>query len=182
LSFQASQAVPKRWPSSAHAFYFQVVTFKKGSSEISKVDKDALDALIQAVKDHSQKIEQAHVAVWSDRRPAEKSVSSIGDRAIAEKRIVAIEDHLEGPLGLSNVESYNMAERTNWFARAFNANSHDVKSMFAQKGAPQNVTPEDFQIVKSKAAASRAVILFELDPTATTVADPVADPAAEPKN
>ncbi len=153
-------------PSTAHAFYFQIVTFKKGSSEISKVDKDALAALIQSVKDRSQKIEQAHVAVWSDRLSSVKSALSQDDRSLAEKRIVAIEDHLEGALGMSYVESYNMAERSNWFARAFSVNQKDVKSMFGQKGAPQNVTPEDLQVVKSKAAASRAVILFELNPAA----------------
>ena len=167
----------QRLPSArSHAAYFQIITFKKGSSEISKGESNALEVLVHSMKDRSQKIEQAHVAVWSDGESPAKAALTPADRALAEKRIVAIESYLEGPLGVSYVESYNMAERTNWFARAWFASPHDIKSLFAQSGAPQNVTPEDFQVVKSKGAPLRAVILFELDPTATPVPDTGSSP------
>jgi len=151
----SAQAVPKRLPATSHVFYDQVITFKKGSSELSTTDKETLQALLKTVKERSQKVEQVHVAAWSDRKGQ--------DRELAEKRMNAIQDELEGALGLSYVATYNMAERSNWFAKAMNLNARDVKTMFAQKGAPQNVTPEDFAVVRSKGGPSKAVLLIELE-------------------
>jgi hypothetical protein len=164
LSFQAHAREPHRLPATApHIFYDQVITFKKGSAEISKSDQETLLALQQAMKEKSQKVEQVHVAVWSD-LPFPKAASlSERDRALAESRIMAIEDFLEGPLGLSYVESYNLAERSNWFAKALNTDPREIKSLFAQKGAPKNVTPDDFSLVKTKGGPSKAVLLFELE-------------------
>lgn len=151
----SAHARPKRLPATSHAFYDQVITFKPGSSELSKADKETLEAIFQTVKNRSQKVEQVHVAAWPDHAGK--------DRELAARRMNAIQDQLEGPLGLSYVTTYNMAERSNWFAKALNLNARDVKTLFSQKGAPQNVTPEDFAIVRSKGAPSKAVILIELE-------------------
>ena len=159
----AAFAKALRQPATTHVFYDQVFTFKKGAFEIAKTDKDGLAALLQIVKNRSQKVEQIHVAAWSDQSNA--------DRELALKRANSIQDYLEADLAQSYVETYNMAERSNWFARAMAANSRDIKKMFAQKGAPQNVTPEDFAVVRSKGGPSKAVLIIELEPSAMATQD-----------
>lgn len=151
---------------SQHVSYDQVIAFQKGSSELSKSDKDALAALLKSVRDRSRKIEQIHVAAWPD-----ASASTPQSRELAASRANAIQDHLEGALGQSYVETYNMGERSNWFARAMNASARDIKTMFAQKGAPRNVTPEDFALVRSKGGFAKAVVLVELEPSAASSQD-----------
>jgi hypothetical protein len=149
-----------------HVSYDQVIAFQKGSSELSKADKDALAALLKSVRDRSRKIEQIHVAAWPDASP-----STPQGRELAASRMNAIQDHLEGALGQSYVETYNMGERSNWFARAMNASARDIKTMFAHKGAPKNVTPEDFALVRSKGGLTKAVILVELEPASASSRD-----------
>jgi hypothetical protein len=157
---------PKRLPATSHVFYDQVVTFKKGSSELSKADQDTLAALFQTIKSRSQKVEQVHLAAWSDRPFSPKAPQTKKDRALAESRIVALETVLEGPLAMNYVATYNMAERSNWFARGLVAKPRDVKTLFSQRGAPQNVTPEDFAVVREKGGPSKAVLLIELESSA----------------
>lgn len=161
--FVGSAAVAKRLPATSHVFYDQVMTFKKGSAELSKSDKETLAALLKTVRDRSQKVEQVHVAAWSDQ--------PLKDRALAEKRMNAIQDELEGPRGLSYVETYNMAERSNWFAKGLHLNARDLKTLFSQKGAPQNVTPEDFAVVRSKGGPMKAVVLIEVEPSSAPSGD-----------
>lgn len=149
-----------RLPATSHRVYTEVVTFKRGSSEISKADRETLTALFQTIKDKSQKVEQAHVAVWSDESLGSRSASA---RSLADARISVLEHILEGDLGLSNVEAYNMASRANWFARAWSLSPHEVKTLFSAKGAPQNVTPEDFAGLKDRGGPSKAVMLIEIE-------------------
>ena len=151
----------QRLPSSSHNSYFQVVHFSKGSVDIPEGDQETLSAIIADSKDKKEKIEQVHVAVWSDQNTS-TTAGSVKDRELANSRILAIENYLEAKQELGSIEAY-MAERSNWFARALNATSKDVKALFKVKGAPVNVSPEDFETVKAKGGPSRAVILIELE-------------------
>lgn len=154
--------VIQRLPSSSHNSYFQVVHFAKGSVEIPEGDQDTLSAVIADSKEKKEKIEQVHVAVWSDQTTT-ANAGNEKDRELANSRILAIENYLESKQELGAIEGYNMAVRSNWFARAMTAASKDVKALFKVKGAPTNVTPEDFELVKAKGGPSRAVILIELE-------------------
>ncbi len=160
-----AQAAPKRGQPAAseHLAYHYVTLFKKSASDLTQADKDALMRVLQTIKDRSQKIEQVHVAAWSDKE--------LSNRELATKRANALQDYFEGPLAQSFVETYNMAERSNWFSRAMGASEKDIKKIFAQKGAPQNVTPKDFAIVKSKGGPGTAVVLIELEPETSMPSD-----------
>jgi hypothetical protein len=171
VSFSAgAQTKTHALPVPPHVSYDRVVTFKKGSSEISAADKEALAALMQTVKDRSQKIEQIHVAAWADKASDFSSQS----RQLAASRVNAIQDHLEGELAQSYVDTFNMNERANWFVKALTVNPRDLKKIFAQKGAPQNVTPEDFALVRSKGGAMKAVLLVEIEPVPVALGTPAA--------
>ena len=167
--FQASAQTAKSQatPSAIHVSIEFVVTFAKGSSEFTKTHKEALATLMQKLKDRSQKIEQIHVAAWADKSPD----ATAEGRKLAASRMNAIQDHLEGELAQSYVETFNMTERSTWFAKAMNANAKDIRKMFSQKGAPQNVTPEDFAIVRSKGGPMKAVLLIEIESPASMSRD-----------
>ncbi len=147
----------------AHLSYYQVLNFKKGVSKISAVDQESIEALVTSIKEKKQKIDQAHIAVWSDRAFSMAAALPQKDRDLAEERIATIEDELESRFGIGNVESYNMAQRSNWFARAYGSSDKELKTLFATQGAPANVAPEDFQTVKAKGGPTKAVILIELE-------------------
>ena len=161
-SLAATQPKP-RAPAATHAFYFQVLNFSRGGTDLSEVDREALRELTRSMKEKKQKIEEAHVAVWSDRAFSETTSLPLKDRELADARIVLIEDVLESKFGIGNVQSYNMSRRSNWFARAWSLNSKEIKTLFAMKSAPANVTPEDFQTLKTKGGPMKAVVLFELE-------------------
>ncbi len=162
--FFARPAGASRGPAATtHAFYYQVLSFKKSAAEISDNDQEALQALFASLKEKKQKIEQVHVAVWSDKAFSTKTALSQKDRSLADQRAAAVENLLEVKFGIGNVESYSMAQKANWFARAYDLNENDIKALFAGKGAPGNVAPEDFQMIKTKGGPSKAVLIFELE-------------------
>lgn len=150
-------------PVPPHSFYYQVLAFSKGSSEIPDESRAGLTTLIQEIKEKKQRIEQAHVAVWSDRPFSTTASLSPKDRDLADQRIARVENELEAKYGIGNVESYNMAKRSHWFARAYGSGAKELKSLFAMPGAPRNVTPDDFQTVKTKGGPSKAIVLIEIE-------------------
>lgn len=140
---------------------YQVLTFPRGSANLSAAQKRQLKSLADASMGD---IDDIHIAVWSDQAfpRNEKQELPKGQQDLAEKRIDAIEKYLEDDLKLeAGVETYSMAERTNWFARAFNTEEGELKSLFSQQGAPARVDASEFAIVKSKGGPMKAVILIE---------------------
>src|SRR4051812_44698450 len=94
---------PSATPTTAHIYYFQTLAFGKGLGEISAGDLEAFAKLIQMIRAKKQKIEQAHVAVWSDKPFSSTSSLAQKDRDLADQRIGAIENHLESKYGIGNI-------------------------------------------------------------------------------
>ncbi|MES2965293.1 MAG: hypothetical protein V4760_15510, partial [Bdellovibrionota bacterium] len=80
----------------------------------------------------------------------------------------SIKKYLDDDLALDGVETYSMAEGSNWFARAFNTDEDELKSLYKQQGAPSTVDPSEFKIVRAKGGPMKAVILVERDSETAT--------------
>lgn len=141
---------------------YHVINFSGKSANLTDAQKREIRTLIDTAKQKGE-IDQVHVAVWSDKAfPQEGQNLTDAERNLAEQRISGIETYMNEQLQVSNVETYSMAEKTNWFARAFNTNEAELQSLFSQQGAPQNVDPQEFRIVKKEGGANKAVILIEM--------------------
>ncbi len=139
---------------------FAVITFKKGTSELTDSAKEELRSLVREA--NAAGIEDIHVAVWSDKSFPKNNVDlPEKDRELASQRIDTLNTYLKDSLEVSDVDSYNMAEKSNFFSRAFNTKDADLKSMFTEAGAPANVEPQEFVIVQKKGGPSKAVILIQ---------------------
>jgi hypothetical protein len=68
---------------------------------------------------------------------------------------------MKDTLEVADVDTYNMAEKSNWFARAFNTNDAEVKSLMTEQDAPKNIEPQELTIVQKRGGPRRAVILVE---------------------
>jgi hypothetical protein len=146
---------------------FAVINFAKGSSELTDASKSKLRSMINSARganDDNGRIQALHAAVWSDHTfPAGgKADLSKGDRDLADQRIDSINSFFKSDLNLSDIKTYSMAEKSNWFARAFSTKDAELKSLFAQKGAPSDVRANEFRAVKSHGGPSKAVILLDL--------------------
>jgi hypothetical protein len=146
---------------------FEVISFAKGSDHLSDSAKTKLRSLINSARgsgDGNGRINALHAAVWSDHAfPANgKTDLSKSDRNLADKRIDSINGFMKNELNLSDIKTYSMAEKTNWFARAFNTKDAELKSLFAQRGAPSDVRVDSFRAVKAHGGPSKAVILLDL--------------------
>lgn len=141
---------------------YHVINFSGKATNLTDAQKREIRTLIDTAKQKGE-IDQVHVAVWSDKAfPQEGQNLTDAERNLAEQRISGIESYMNEQLQVSNVETYSMAEKTNWFARAFNTNEAELQSLFSQQGAPQNVDPQEFRIVKKEGGANKAVILIEM--------------------
>jgi hypothetical protein len=146
------------------AINYKVIYFKQGSSELDTASKDTINSLIDSSKAKGE-IAKVHLAVWSDKSfPMGQNELKSEDKKLASDRIDAITNYLKGPLKVSSLDKHNMAEKTSWMARAFNSADAELKSMFAQRGAP--VTDREFNIVKNNGGESKAVVWVDLKESA----------------
>jgi hypothetical protein len=139
---------------------YQVLSFPKGSAALTSAQKRQLKSLADASKGD---IDSIHVAVWSDMAFPKTAKADLPDaqEKLAEKRIETIEKYLDDDLDLDGIETYSMAESSNWFSRAFNTEEGELKSLFSQQGAPARIDSSEFKIVRTKGGPSKAVILIE---------------------
>lgn len=142
---------------------FLVLNFDKGAKTITEAEKASLRSLIETARANNTSINRIHVVAWSDKAlPASKDASDISkdDRDLAKARLDVIESYLKDQQ-MSGIRTYSMAEKASWFARLFNTQDAELKSMFSQKGANNDVRPEEFQVVKLKGGPMKAVILLQ---------------------
>lgn len=147
---------------------YQVIEFKRGTATLTDNAKKNLRSLVDNAKAKGT-IDKLHVAVWSDKAvpAANRPDLSDADRKLADDRISAIESYVSETLQVSNIDTHNMAEKTDWFARGFNTQEAELSSLFAQEGAPSDVTPEQFKVVKQKGGPMKAVILLNMEGQST---------------
>lgn len=139
-----------------------VISFKAGSSDLSEADKAALRTRVESLKSSGQ-IEKAHIAAWADKPfPKGKNDLARADRNLADSRIEKINSFLKDNLDLGNTDTFNMAEKSNWLARAFETNDAELKSLFGEK-LDSPVRSEDFQLIKKHGQPSKAVVIFRME-------------------
>src|ERR1035437_8925809 len=120
------------------------LSFEAKQTVLTKASKEKLNALIKEAKAKGQ-ITEVQVAVWSD-NPAPRAGEELSkpDQELAEKRAKTVQKYLKQNFKAS-VETYNMAERASWLARAFDTENAELKSEIGQGGnAP--MSKEEFQV------------------------------------
>lgn len=138
----------------------EVVTFEKGSAELTSSSKQAIQSLVDSTRQFGT-IDEAEIAVWSDRDTPVDADLADADRKLAQQRIDALSSYL-GTLNVTEVESYNMAERSNWLARIFNTDDAEVKSEYARADS-NALNDEELRVIRERGAPSKAVIVLHRD-------------------
>jgi len=138
---------------------YQVLTFPRGKSDLSTAQKKEINSLLLNA---AGGIDNIHVAVWADQAFPKNAKTDLPkpSRDLADARIKSLKTYLNS-LHAPGVETYSMAESANWFQRAFNTDSAELKSLFSQQGAPANVDESQFRIVRERGGPEKAVILIE---------------------
>jgi hypothetical protein len=133
------------------------ITFESGKAILTPDSENKIRELLKEARD-SGKIDEVKVAVWSDNpTPREGEELSKTDRELAKARVKAIENSLKLHK-VSDVESYNMAERASWLSRVFNTDAAGFKSETG-RGKDSPMFKEEFQIFKENGSPSKAVIV-----------------------
>ena len=133
------------------------ITFERGKATLTSDSETKLRELVKEARE-AGKIDEVKVAVWSD-NPAlrEGEEQSKTDKELADGRAKAIQKCLKQHK-VTDVESYNMAERASWLARTFNTEAADFKSETG-RGNKAPMFREEFQIFKTNGNSSKAVIV-----------------------
>ena len=143
---------------------YQVVEFKKGSSALTDASKKQLANLIAASRKNNAEIDKVHVAAWSDTALPIAGTEDLSkkDRELAEARAKNVEDYLEKSYKVDDVSKYNLAERANWLAKAFNTKDAELKSLFTtEKSAP--LEHAEFMTIRQHGAPARAVVVIRTE-------------------
>lgn len=137
-----------------------VVTFNKGSSELSEASKEKLRHAVSTIG--VDNISRVEIASWSDKNfPMTGTDLPKSDKDLADKRADHINDFLKDQTDLSalRIRKYSMAETSNWLARMLRTDEAELKSVFAKEGETPMMR-EDFNVIKSEGGPSRAVVVF----------------------
>lgn len=157
LQTYTSDLAPIQMGASDH----MVIHFAQGRYLLSRADRQRLGDLIETGNVNMQ-VDQVKVAAWSDKAfPVQTGIKlNDHDRALAESRAQSVDRYLRNEYQISNIQSYNMAENSNWLARAFNTQDAELKSLFSKEAAGP-ITNDDFDIIKDNGDAGSVVILIK---------------------
>jgi hypothetical protein len=135
------------------------VGFKEGTSAVSKDERSDLKATVDAVRKDT-KIARVIVAAWSDKEyPAGKEEAlKASDKKLASDRASNVKAVLS-ELGVSNVETYTMTEKPNWFEKEFNTDDAKVKGAGKVKDSDDQVTTEIGRLLREKGGPKSVVVL-----------------------
>lgn len=126
------------------------VSFKKGSSEITKDSRDQLSKTISRANAHG-KIDEIKVISWADDAyPAGKELPK-GQRELADKRSKSLKEALKSMTHDVDVDTYNMAERPNAFESFFNTSDAKIKNSLEAAGMGTTDSTVKRQLDRSKA-------------------------------
>jgi len=137
------------------------VTFPKGSSELSASDQARLRELVPAWQ-KDKEIDKVIVAAWSDQPyPAQEGVRlPEAARDLAEKRADRVEDFIE-KLGVSDVDTFSMAEKPNWFQKVLATDAAQIKGAARDKQIDSLNEDRIKKIIDNKGGPSKAVIILK---------------------
>jgi len=133
------------------------ITFESGKATLTSESESKILDLVKEARE-AGKIDEVKVGVWSDNpAPREGEELSKDDRELAKARVKTIENYLKKQK-VSDIESYNMAERASWLSRVFNTDAAAFKSETG-RGKEAPMFKEEFQIFKTNGNSSKAVIV-----------------------
>ncbi len=134
------------------------ISYDANRSELSTASKEKLVRLVNDAKANGQ-IDEIQIAVWSDNPvPQEGTQLSKADQKLANRREVQLSRYLKKNLGITQFNTYNMAERASWLSRSLNLDDAKLKSEITH-GSNQPMSKEAFKIFRDNGQASRAVVL-----------------------
>ncbi len=140
-----------------------VITFDKGVSQLSADQKKQISELVAKAPKKGDDFDLG-VAAWADQPfPAGNKSLSADQRDLAQKRINAVEDYVSEISFAGDVDTFNMARRSNWLARLFNTESAELKSMFSKRDDTTSLLKDKYQAYKDKGDAQKAVIVLSED-------------------
>ena len=139
----------------------QSVEFEKGSAALTQDHKSKISEMVQKAKGDEKNLD---IAVWSDQPfPTGEQELSKDQQELAENRVKAIKDYVDTLEFEGNMETYNMAERSNWLARTFNTEESELKSIFAKEGVEAGAMQEKYEAFKNEGEPSKAVFVMSKD-------------------
>ena len=134
------------------------ISFKPGKASLTDDSKSQLNQLVKDAKS-SGRIDELQIAAWSDNFiPVGKKQLSKADRLLADQRVDALRSYLKGPLGVDDVVTYNMAERSTWLGRMFETDDAELKSEIT-RGVHAEMSRDEFRVFKENGKPSSAVVL-----------------------
>lgn len=140
-----------------------VISFDKGVSQLSADQKKQISELIGKAPKKGDDFDMG-IAAWADQPfPAGNKSLSADQRDLAQKRINAIEDYVSEVSYAGDVDTFNMARRSNWLARLFNTETAELKSMFSKRDDSTSLLKDKYQAFKDKGDSQKAVLVLSKD-------------------
>lgn len=161
----------------------EAIQFAKGSSELTQKARSRLRAMVQQLQKQG-KIQRMRIAAWSDRDFPSKDQRALPEeqQQLAEHRGAAVNDFLRTQDEKLPIETYNMAEKANYFAEVFNTSEAELKSVFAKKVNDDQALElaQEGRLLKEKGAPRAVVVIASYRMAAPEgKAKPQVTPAAE---
>ena len=140
------------------------IEFSEGSYALTESQKSSIRDLVKKAKSTENRDWNLGVAAWADVPfPQGESEASSAQRDLADNRLKAINNFIETMDAPVDVDTYNMAEKSNWLAKLFNTEASEIKSTFAKKDMKTSTMKEKYQVYKKEGAPNKAVLVLHKD-------------------
>ena len=137
------------------------VKFDEGKSVLSDSARQEIKTIVDDAK-KAGKIDEIRLAVWADREyPAADTKAPKADVKLAEDRANEIKKFIKNELKVSDVKTFNMAERPNMVQTWMGTKTAEVKETLEGSGAAPK-TEKEKGLFNQKAQASTAVIMINM--------------------
>ncbi|MCB0419812.1 MAG: hypothetical protein KDD61_02390 [Bdellovibrionales bacterium] len=137
-----------------------VIQFDKNSAELSS---DQREQIAKLVSNAEKKGEGMHlgIAAWSDQSfPGKDKTLSEEQQSLADRRAEVIDKHVKSLKYNGELDTYNMAEKSNWLADLFNSSESELKSTFAKEEKAKRPAKERYQVYREKGGSGKAVLVL----------------------
>jgi OmpA family. len=137
------------------------VSFDEGKSVLSDSARTEIKNVVTDAQKNG-KIDEIRLAVWADREyPAADTKAPKADVKLAEDRANEIKKFIKNELKVSDVKTFNMAERPNQVQSWMGTKTAEVKETLEGSGAAPK-TEKEKGIFNQRAQASKAVIMVNM--------------------
>lgn len=136
------------------------IRYPKGAKSLSNEQKREIDEVVSMAQSKGE-IDQVKVLAWADREYPRKGVKIPRlERSLASERSKAVRRYLKERHKISEVDTYNMAERPNTLEKLFSTSDYKVKSAAEVRG--QAPTAENPDLIRSNGRSSTALVVVQL--------------------